>query len=330
MSTRKHKSNGQTVAWMLARGVGLAAALSLALATAGVSAQKGRTFKIQGIPATGLNDVCGEPIAALPPPLPPDTHFTFVGQFNPAADAKDAIPLSPGNCSNGILLATTTDPDFQRIFNLPEANPALKNLPLRDVLAMTTIDGLRLPLPAMGDVPADAPQFILVYTRQAVRSEPNFPITLGDWLQARGRMEIQCFPDGNAHVEAVFRKLLPNRLYSLNAIWLTPLPGTTDPTLVPLAFGGVPNAFMTNEEGSARFERDVNLCPMDPTPNGSRILFVDLGFHASSELHGVVPFRPLEAGKFQFFDGTTFASVMPPGIVTHVQMTFPITVRPLH
>src|SRR5262249_39920910 len=151
---------------------------------------------------------------------------------------------------------------------LPEANPDLKNLPLREVPAMTTIDGFRLPLPAMGDVPADAPQFILVYTRQAVRSEPNFPITLGDWLQARGRMKIQCSSDdpahvGTAHVEAVFRKLLPNRLYSLNAIWLTPLPGTTNPTLVPLAFGGVPNAFMTDETGLARFERDLNLCPMD-------------------------------------------------------------------
>src|SRR5215831_244138 len=182
MSTRKRKSNGRTVTWTLARGVGLASALALVLATANASAQKGRTFEIQGIPATGLNDVCGEPIAdlPLPLPLPPDTHYTFVGQFNPAADAEDAIPLSPGNCRDGILLATTTDPDFQNqkdlngkvIVVLPEANPDLKNLPLREVPAMTTIDGFRLPLPAMGDVPADAPQFILVYTRQAVRSEP--------------------------------------------------------------------------------------------------------------------------------------------------------------
>lgn len=328
MSTRRRQSNGWMVTWTLPRGVGLASALALALATAGASAQKGQTFEIKGIPATGLNDVCGEAIGDLPPPLPPDTHFTFVGEFNPAADATDAIALSPDNCRDDILLATTTDPDFQRLFNLPEANSEAKNLPLDEVSTMLTIDGLRLPLPAMGEVPPELPPLPLVYTSQAVRSEPNFPITLGYWLQARGRMKIQCSPDGTAHVEAVFRKLLPNRLYSLNAIWLTPLPGTTDPTLVPLAFGGVPNAFMTDETGAARFERDLNHCPMDPTPDGSQILFVDLGFHADNGLHGVVPFRPLEAGKFRLLDGTTFASVMPPGIVTHIHMVFPITVEP--
>src|SRR5215510_14933595 len=126
MGTRKCKSNGQTVTRRLNRSIGLALALALALATADASAQAVRTFQIQGIPATGLNDLCGEPIVELPPPLPPDTHFTFVGEFNPAADATDAIPLTPNKRNDkAILLATTVPRGFLSLFGLPSPDPRL-------------------------------------------------------------------------------------------------------------------------------------------------------------------------------------------------------------
>jgi hypothetical protein len=319
MGTRKRKSNGQTVTRTLDCSVGLAVVLALALATADASAGEVRIFKIPGISATGLNDMCGEPIAELPPPLPPDTHFTFVGEFDPREGATDAIPLSRDNCRDDILLATTTSKVFLSSFGLPDVDPRLKNLRLRDVPTASDFAGVRRSLPAMGDVPPSASQL--------VSSEPNYQITLGDWFKARGSMEIQCFPDGTAHVEARFRNLIPNRLYSLAAIWLAPLPGTDNPIPAPLTGGGVPDAIVTSETGSARFQRDINYCPMDPAPDGSELLFFDLGFRSDHHSYGVFAFAPLTVGKFEFSDGTTIESVLSPGTVVHVQMAFAIRVK---
>src|SRR5262249_12115720 len=99
----------------LAYDISLAGVVLLCLTSVNAQAQAGtRTFAIQGIPATGLNDLCGEPLFTLPLPPPLDTaHFTFVGAFDPTPDAREAMPLSPANCSDDIILATTIDPTFQ-------------------------------------------------------------------------------------------------------------------------------------------------------------------------------------------------------------------------
>ena len=316
MSKKKCRTNVQTITQTLARSGGLALALLLALAAVDANAQQEvRKLQIECIPATGLNDLCGEPLWKFPPPLPPDLHFTFVGAFDPAPGATDAKPLSSANCHDDTLLATTTDPDFQALNFLPDANPLAKNIPLRKVAAIAGLDGIYQPLPLMGAVPPNP--------LPPTKNLPDFDLKLGIWLKARGHMEIRCFHDGTAKVEADFRHLIPNALYTLNAIWLTTPPGAPGPTILPVAFAGVPSAMVASSEGRARFERDLDSCVLDASPDGSLLLNVDLGFHSSGSSYGAVPFTPLGGATFRLPDGRTFGSVLAPGITTQVQMGCP-------
>lgn len=274
------------------------------------------------MPVTGLNDVCDEPQWQFPEPFPLDTHFTFVGEHNPSPDATDAIPLAPNNCDDDIVLATTTAPNFLGFFGFPEPDQRLKNLPLRQVPVIAGLDGVRDTLPPPGILPPNP--------LPPTKSAPNDPILLGDWLRAHAHMWLRCFSDGTAKVKASFHHLIPNGLYTLYGVWKTTLPDTSEPTLVPVAFGGVPNVMVASSRGKARFVRNLPYCPKDPTPDGSVLLIVDLAYHADSNTHGGFPFTALSTVTFRTTAGDTFESTQPPGTVTHVQIGFPITVEPLH
>lgn len=277
-----------------------------------------RTFHIKGIAITGANDVCGEPQWLLPAPLQPTLHGTFVGEYNPAPDAVDALPLTPTNCDDDILVATTVDQVFNAAVGVPDADPRIKNIPLREVPIIVAPDGLRSAVPPLGAVPPNP--------FPPTKSNPNDPITLGAFLSARGHMTIKCKADGSASVKISFRNLIPNGVYSMWAAWKTTPPGAPGPTLVPLPLGGVPNALVPDKHGRATFKRDLDLCPMDPAPDGSQLLFADLAYHSDSNLYGAVPEMPFNTVEFRAPDGTIFSSALTTGPVTHDQVGFPITV----
>ncbi|MGH8628926.1 MAG: hypothetical protein ACREYC_27960, partial [Gammaproteobacteria bacterium] len=206
-----------------------------------------RTVRIKGIGSTGVNERCGEPVFSLPPPLPPDFRGALVGEFDPTPGAVAAIPLTPTNCDKNILLASTTDPVFLDATRVPDADPRIKNIPLRDAFVTVTRDGVRASIPRLGALPPNP--------IPPVKSEPNDPITLGTWLKARGHMTITCKEDGSARVRARFEKLIPNGVYTMWGLWKTTPPGAPGPMLVPFPLGGVPNSLVPDEDGDATFKR---------------------------------------------------------------------------
>ena len=282
------------------------------------SKHDGRTWNIEGIAVTGPNDVCGEPQWVMPAPFPPDTHFTILGEFDPSPDAIDAVPFSPESCDDDALLATHTSPALNQAGGFPDADSRLKNVPLRQVPITATVDGMRMTLPDMDAVPPNP--------FPPTKSKPNDPITLGDWLCANGEMKVECFDDGSAKIKAKFRQLIPNGVYSFVATWLTTPPGATEPTFVPLPFGGIPNEVVANKRGNATIARDLNYCPMDPTADGSIIMFADLGYHTDGSTAGVFPQTVSEVETFLGSDGEVFESTKPPGIFAMPHVGFPMQV----
>lgn len=283
-----------------------------------------RGLVVEGKPVTGFNEVCGEAVQALPFPAPlsPTFHGAFVGQYDESPDATEAIPLTSSSCEDkNILLATTTDENYLNAFGFPDADSRLKNIPLRDVPTTVTLDGIRSAIPAQGILPPDP--------FPPTKSEPNDPITLGDWLKASGKMKIFCHVNGYASVRMRLKNLVPNALYSVLAITRTTPPGSETETIVALPFGGVPNIFTTDEEGNAKFRRKLAACPMDPTPNGSQILFIDIGFHSDNNVYGAVPAPVLQTVKMFNPDGSTFTSVLGSGTVAHDHLDFFITGNPV-
>lgn len=178
-----------------------------------------RVWHIKGIPTTGPNDVCGEPVWQLPAPFPPRGRFTFLGEYDSAPGATDAIPLSSLNCKPDTILATTTDKNFLTFLGFPDVDTRLKNIRLREIPVIAGLDGVRANLPTLGQLPPNA--------LPPTRSTPNNTITLGDWLKPRSSMTIRCFPDETATVRAKFENLVPNGVYGLYGIWKTTPPGAS-------------------------------------------------------------------------------------------------------
>ncbi len=279
---------------------------------------------IKGINVTGANRLCGEPVMqldAIPAPLPGDFGGDFVGEFDPAPGATDAIPLSPTNCDDDILLATYTDDNFLSGLGVPEADNRIVNVPLRNVPVNATPNGIRLSLPPQGVLPANP--------FPPTKSNPNDDITLSEWLSARGRMTLKCRADGTASVKIRFHNLIVNGVYSMWGLWATTPPGAPAATMVPLPFGGVPNAFIADKKGKAQFERKIAYCPFDATPDGSRLLFVSTAYHSDGSLYGATAELPAFQVSFQEADGSIFQSTLPPGVVDHDLMNFPINASAL-
>ncbi|PPC91352.1 MAG: hypothetical protein CTY34_04050 [Methylobacter sp.] len=277
---------------------------------------KTQTFHVNGVAVTGFNEVCGEAVVnlPLPPPLSPDFHGAFIGEYDTTQGAIDAIPFTPTNCNPNSLVATTTDPVYRDAFGFPDPDSRLKNIPLRKVPTTVTFDDQRSELSSIGVFPPNP--------FPPTKNQSNDPITLGDWLSARGNMTIVCKSDGSASVVIRMRKLIPDSIYSAIAVWNTTPPFLNQPTVFPLPFGGVPNIFVTDAEGNGVFKRRLAACPMDPTPDGSRLLFVDIGFHSANTVSGAVPVPLFETKTFIQSDGSTFRSAIGPGTAAHDQLDF--------
>ncbi len=289
-----------------------------------VTSMAGQVLKVKGINVTGANRLCGEAVMQLngiPAPLPIDLGGDFVGEFDSNPGAVDAIPLSPTNCDDDILLATYTDDGFLGALGVPEADDRIINIPLRNVPVNASPNGVRLSLPPQGVLPANP--------FPPTKSSPNDEITLGKWLDARGNMTLKCHADGTAAVRIFFRNLIANGIYSMWALWATTPPGAPGPTMVPLPFGGVPNVFVANKQGRAKFIRKLASCPLDTTPDGSQLLFVSTAYHSDGSLYGATAELPAVPVSFRQPDGTIFQSTLPPGVVDHDVMNFPINASSL-
>lgn len=301
---------------------GLLALYLPAIATA--DNDKKHAVYIKGINVTGANRICGDPVMQLngiPAPLPLDFGGEFVGEFDPTPGAVDAIPLSWDNCKRNTLLASYTDDNFRSGLGIPEANERILNIPLRNVPINATPNGVRLTLPPQGVLPPNP--------FPPTKSTPNYDITLGKWLKARGHMLLRCYDDGSAKVRIRFRNLIENGVYSMWALWATTPPGAPGATMVPLPFGGVPNAFVPDKHGRAEFVRHIAYCPLEPTPDESKLLFVSVAYHSDGNLYGATPELPALPVSFQDAEGQIFQSTLPPGVVDHDLMNFPMFAEPL-
>lgn len=251
---------------------------------------------VDGIVETGLNRFLSQPVLDFGGDLG-TFGADFLGEYNPNGPLP--IPLTPASGPDTIL-STFIDRAFQLAFiGIPadEIDPSGENLPLRDVLVQSGPSVLiRDSLPGH----ASAPPFTLT------RSEPNDPITLGDWVRAKGRMQIRCHGDGTSTVRVSFTNLIPNGVYSM---WHV---ATGVPPVILIPLGGVPNVFVPDEDGDAKFKRDLSFCP---TAEDSPTLVFIAGFHYDGAAFGGFPDAPLEA--------------LYGGVVTGEHMIFPINVTVL-
>ncbi len=273
-----------------------------------------RRYSIRGDAVTGINDLCGLPVFHLPVPagLPPTIRATNLGEYNP--EGLLPIPLSPDNCHDDIVVSTTTDTAFLAAAGIPDVDPRIKNIPLREVPVVTGLDGSRSAVPSLTDVPGNA--------LPPTKSNPNDQITLGEWLGARGRMHLRCRANGTARVRIEFRNLIPNGIYTMWGVWNTTPPGAANAQIVPVPLGGIPNAVVPNQRGRASFVRDLASCPKDIAEDGSQMMFATLAYHSDANMSGAVPEVGAAPSKFIAADGTEFSSTFAPGAVTHDHVVF--------
>jgi hypothetical protein len=247
--------------------------------------------------ASGTNRFLGQPISDFAFGFG-TAGFSNVGAFNPSG--SQPLPLGQQTPLSSAL-ATFVDPDFLALLGKTPAdvNPNLVNLPLRTVAVNADLAGV-IRVPTIGIRSAQQ--------TQPSQAEPAGPVTLGDWVRARGTALIEC-ENGAGDVHLEFSGLLANRMYSVWGIF-----GGAN-GLFPFPVGGVPNIFVTDRHGRATFERQLNFCPGHTAANESPLLAIDVVFHSDNQVYGLVP-EPDLAG---FFTGT----------VTNTQLEFLVQGREL-
>lgn len=277
--------------------ISLAVCMSFAVfAVDRVEADDSDVTVIKGVAVTGANRLLGQPVWDLGAPFGLG-GFNFVFGFNPGAPVPiDLDPLTPLDT----LVATGFDPNLTVVppFAIVP-DPALLNIPLRDVPIIVAPDGTRGPVPSVLDVPGFLPS----------KSLPNAPITLGEWLEARGKLRIKCYDDGTATVKVNLRNLIVNGVYTLWGVFGLDSSGDgMEDTIVPVALGGVPNVMIADKNRKAHITRTVNFCPLDEPG----LKTINIAWHSDGNTYGGVPELPLLG--------------LPGGVITHDQVNFPINV----
>ena len=286
-----------------------------------------RTWVKKLYPTTGFNSDCDTPVFNLPSPLPPDMHFDFIGLYNPSApaqgDERDAFALQQSDCqiSLGQYVATKANSQSLAFLGMPAPDSRLVNLRTDEVPKVATADGIRMTLPAEGDV---APPF------PATNNADNVALTLDEFRNVTGKMKVKCRSNNSAEVDITMRNYQPHEVLTVWAIWLATPPGASNPAVVPLPFGGVPNVAVADRDGIARFSASLSYCPMDVQPNGAQLLLLDISSHLDGSVYGVVPGTPKVQSLFVRYDdpSNSFTSFLSDGIMHVNRGAFPMIVSP--
>ncbi|GHB06719.1 hypothetical protein ACIQRS_16125 [Streptomyces termitum] len=190
----------------------------------------------------------GRAVVSAASPLPPlgeDLPYTIVRRLPDELDERDremelyTLPL-PLPCNNyPMLFAPEQRPDAHRIER--------PSHPLH-----------RAPIPDLRE--ADGPRL-------------RDPITLGQWIRARGQLDVTLTPDRRAARFAFsFTGLIPDSVYTVMSLRERDLDpaGPTRPG--PL---GVPNAFYSDEHGMGHYRAELpDPFPAPGTPGGNRVINV--------------------------------------------------------
>jgi hypothetical protein len=250
-----------------------------------------KTFS--GVVATGTNRLFGKPLWDL-------GSLGTRGATNLAAynrDGNEPITLT-ADTPGSTVLATYVDPANLAEMNMKpdQVDPSTINVPLRDVKVVADLAGRqRVALKGILQV-LNAPD--------PSQAEPSGPITLADWRKAKGKATIKC-TDSSSSVLLELSGLIPNRLYTAWGVFSGPMP-------IPIALGGAPCVFVTNNRGSATFQRVLNFCPLRPTPGQPQFLFIEILYHSDHQVYGLVPALPMAGLHI--------------GAVVHTQLEFPVNV----
>jgi hypothetical protein len=256
---------------------------------------------IQGVTVTGQNDVRGQPFYDWGPPYGP-FHFPTVGVYDP----NNTEPMHVDETTpDSALLSTIVDPTFLIVAGATPADvdPSWVNVPLRNI--PVNID---FALVTKQAIPGTMETAVPI---QQSQSEPSFPITLGQWMSARGTAKIVCDHDG-ADVMLDLRSLLPNRMYDVWATLGLPRDGSSN-KFFPIPLGGVPNVFVTDKHGNAVFKRWINFCPMSPETTNRPVLTINVQWHGNEQNYGAIT----EPG---FVHGLWL------GVITFNHIQFPVNV----
>src|SRR5262249_56434447 len=248
---------------------------SLILAIAAITnltaaSSSSRAVLIKAKVATGTNRFLSRPLHDFGPPFG-TAGFSNVGAWNPSG--AQPLPLTTGS-PESTQLVTFVDPGFLALFGktIDDVSPNLLNVPLRDVKVNVDFSGAQRAAPA---------PITLAEQLQPSQASPAEPVTLGQWTRAQGFAHITC--KGNeSNVRLDLKGLLPNRIYSAWGVF-------GGQRLTPFPLGGAPNVMVTDDHGSATFERELNFCPFDLKPGQLPLLAIDIVFHSDHQNYGMVP-----------------------------------------
>jgi hypothetical protein len=245
---------------------------------------------------TGLNRLFGSPIHNLG--ALGTLGYTTVAGFNP--NGTQPIPLTSSSAP-GTVLASTADPFILQVLGIPPASvdPSRLNVRLNDVGVITSTTGARTAV--RGHLSAGQ--------LEPSRAGACGPITLGQWLKARGKARIRGSGRDAPFVELKFSELIPRGLYS---VWQV-LAGPQGPVALPL--GGVPNVVVTDDRGRGQFSARLNFNPLSPQAGEVPLVIIEVVYHSDGAVYGAVP--ELQLAGF------------PPGLVTHSHLEFPVTAQPV-
>lgn len=319
-------------------GFTIACSIALAVLAGALAAQeptrdqgsdhRSRRFVEVGVPSTGLNRALGQPIWRFPAlesfvPLFGEgitlIGFRTLGAFDPLLGAghgnsPQLTPVTPGDT----LLASHLDAFGLSFAGLDPSNVPFEalNVLIDDTPILTDDFGIQHEnLPCATEVSQ---------TNVIARAGPcRQPITLDDWMRARGVAVFDCRADGTSHARLLMRRLRPNRMYS---VWLVVQDFTSGPRFLvrPIPFGGVPNILVTDPAGRGDLDRTLGFCPHDR----EEVLGIAVVMRSNGQNYGGVPVPFLnQEDPATAFDG--FAGLIP-GTVAVVQLSFNIHGIPLN
>ncbi|MGW1764451.1 hypothetical protein ACWCQL_10275 [Streptomyces sp. NPDC002073] len=190
----------------------------------------------------------GRAVVAADSPLPPlgqDLPYTIVrelpDQLGPQEQEMELFTLPlPLPCNNyPMLFAPEQRPDAHQVVR--------PSHPLN-----------RVPIPDL---------------RQEDGPRSRGPVTLGQWVKARGQLEVTVTDDGRgAEFAFAFTGLIPDSVYTVMSLRERDLDPEAPTRPGPL---GVPNAFYSDEHGMARYQATLpDPFPAPGTPGANRVINV--------------------------------------------------------